>query len=88
MFSLQTVISTGPAQCQAPEILLQTGLSQGQQGLKSATMAPEGGKSRLLPRTGECAAGSAVAKGQPGLLAPQNEKQIRCVTRSLKSTIA
>ena len=56
------------AQRGAPEILLQTALSQGEPGSESPRLAGEAEEPGLLPRTGKCRSRTDMAGSPPGVL--------------------
>ena len=70
---LQGVVSSFPLQPRAAAFLCAGGLPQGQQGCFPAQMVPAAAERGLLPRSGACGTGAAMARQKSWIRSPQKE---------------
>lgn len=71
------------AQSRAAMLLREAGMSAGIEGGEPEAVGGQAGERKLLSRGGKYRAGPAVAEGASGLLAAEEVREARCVTRSL-----
>jgi hypothetical protein len=76
---LQGVVCCFPLQPRAAAFLREGGLPQGQQGCFPAQMVPAAAERGLLPRSGACGTGAAMARQKSRIPSPQKERS--AVTR-------